>query len=94
MRRSPVTPVTPGGRSNSIARYERGGPLDDVILRRTLMGLLGEVNGPLLEELAAIVAPVVGWSGQETADEVERTIQLLERVHGVTAASRSKSSFK
>ena len=77
-----------------IARYERVVHLDDVILRRTLMGLLGEVNGPLLEELAAIVAPVLGWSGQQTADEVERTIQLLERVHGVTAAARSKSSCK
>ena len=58
------------------------------------MGLLGEVNGPSLEELAAIVAPVLGWSGREAAAEMERTIQLLETVHGVTAAARSKSSFR
>ncbi len=77
-----------------MARYERVVHLDDLILRRTLMGLLGEVNGPLLEELAGIVAPVLGWSQQEAAAEVERTIQLLEKVHGVTAAARSKSSFK
>jgi glycerol-3-phosphate dehydrogenase len=56
--------------------------LDDLILRRTLMGLLGEVNGPLLEELAGIMAPVLGWSKQDAAGEVERTIQLLEKVHG------------
>jgi hypothetical protein len=36
----------------------------------------------LLEELAAIVSPVLGWSEQEAAAEVERTIQLLEKVHG------------
>jgi glycerol-3-phosphate dehydrogenase len=77
-----------------MARYERVVHLDDLILRRTLMGLLGEVNGTLLEELAAIVAPVLGWSEQEAAAEVERTIQLLEKAHGVTAAARSKSSFK
>jgi glycerol-3-phosphate dehydrogenase len=77
-----------------MALYERVVHLDDLILRRTLMGLLGEVNGPLLEELAGIVAPVLGWSQQEAAAEVERTIQLLEKVHGVTAAARSKSSFK
>ena len=77
-----------------IARYERVVHLDDLILRRTLMGLLGEVNGPLIEELAAIVAPVLGWSTQDAAAEVERTIQLLEKVHGVTAAARSKSSFR
>jgi glycerol-3-phosphate dehydrogenase len=65
-----------------MARYERVVHLDDLILRRTRMGLLGEVNGPLLEELAAIVSPVLGWSEREAAAEVERTIQLLEKVHG------------
>jgi glycerol-3-phosphate dehydrogenase len=77
-----------------IALHERVVHLDDLILRRTLMGLLGEVNGPLLEELAAIVAPVLGWSKHDAAAEVERTIQLLEKVYGVTAAARSKSSFR
>jgi glycerol-3-phosphate dehydrogenase len=77
-----------------ITRYERVVHLDDLILRRTLMALLGEVNGPLLEELAAIVAPVLEWSEQDAAAEVERTIQRLEQVHGVTAAARSKSSFR
>jgi len=77
-----------------MARYERVVHLDDLILRRTLMGLLGEVNGPLLEELAAIVSPVLEWSEQQAADEVERTIELLEKVHGVMAAALSKSSFK
>ena len=77
-----------------MALHERVVHLDDLILRRTLMGLLGEVTGPLLEELAAIVAPVLQWSKQDAAAEVERTIQLLEKVHGVTAAARSKSSFR
>jgi glycerol-3-phosphate dehydrogenase len=77
-----------------IALNERVVHLDDLILRRTLMGLLGEVTGPLLEELAAIVAPVLKWSKQDAAAEVERTIQRLEQVHGVTAAARSKSSFR
>jgi glycerol-3-phosphate dehydrogenase len=77
-----------------IARHERVVHLDDLILRRTLMGLLGEVNGPLLEELAGIVAPILGWSKQHAAGEVERTIQLLEKVHGVRAAALSKSSFR
>ena len=58
------------------------------------MALLGQVNRPLLEELAGIVAPILGWSEQEAAAEVERTIQHLEQVHGVMAAARSKSSFR
>jgi glycerol-3-phosphate dehydrogenase len=58
------------------------------------MALLGEVNGPLLEELAAILSPVLGWSERDAAAEVERTIQLLEKVHGVTAVARSRSSLR
>jgi glycerol-3-phosphate dehydrogenase len=77
-----------------MARRERIVHLDDLILRRTLIGLLGETTGPLLEELAAIAAPVLQWSQQDAAAEVERTIQLLEEVHGVKAATLSKSSFK
>jgi glycerol-3-phosphate dehydrogenase len=77
-----------------MARGERVVHLDDLVLRRTLMALLGQVNRPLLEELAAIVAPVLGWSEQDAAGEVERTTELLEKVHGAMAAARSKSSFR
>jgi glycerol-3-phosphate dehydrogenase len=77
-----------------IARNERVIHLDDLVLRRTLMGLLGEVNRPLLEELATIVLPALQRSPQDAAAEVERTIQLLEKVHGVRAAARSKSPFR
>jgi glycerol-3-phosphate dehydrogenase len=77
-----------------MALHERVVHLDDVILRRTLMALLGQVNGPLLEELAAILSPVLGWSPKDAAAEVERTSRLLEKVHGVMAAAVSKSPFK
>jgi glycerol-3-phosphate dehydrogenase len=77
-----------------MALNERVVHLDDLVLRRTLMGLLGEVSGSLLEELAAIVSPILGWSEQDAAAEVERTIRLLEKVHGVMADARSKSSFR
>jgi glycerol-3-phosphate dehydrogenase len=77
-----------------MALHERVVHLDDLILRRTLMALLGQVNGPLLEELAAVVSPVLGWSPKDAAAEVERTIQLLEKVHGVMAAAVSKSPLR
>ena len=53
-------------------------------IRLKLLILFGEVvvTGPLLEELAGIVSPVLGWSEQDAAAEVERTIRLLEKVHG------------
>jgi glycerol-3-phosphate dehydrogenase len=69
-----------------IARHEQVVHLDDLILRRTLMGMLGEVNLPLLKELATVISPALEWSQQAAAAEVERTVELLKRVHGVTLA--------
>ena len=69
-----------------LARHERVVHLDDLILRRTSMGMLGEMSLPLMEELATIVSPVLEWSQQDAAAEVERTVELLQRVHGVTLA--------
>jgi hypothetical protein len=48
------------------------------------MGLLGEVNIPLLQELTTIISPFLGWTQKEAKSEVERTVQLLKKVHGVT----------
>jgi glycerol-3-phosphate dehydrogenase len=50
------------------------------------MGMLGEVSLALLEELATIISPVLNWSQEQTEAEVERTVRLLQRVHGVTLA--------
>jgi glycerol-3-phosphate dehydrogenase len=69
-----------------LARNERIVHLDDLILRRTLMGMLGEINLPLLKELSVIISPLLKWSAQETEAEVERTVQLLHKIHGVTLA--------
>jgi glycerol-3-phosphate dehydrogenase len=59
-----------------------------------MIALLGQVNGPLLEELATIVSPVLGWSPRDSAAEVDRTSQILEKVHGVMADALSKSPLR
>ncbi len=70
-----------------IALNERVVHLDDLIMRRTLMGLLGEVNRRLLEELAAVVSPVLDWPEQKAAAEIDRTAEIMKKVHGAMAAS-------
>jgi glycerol-3-phosphate dehydrogenase len=57
--------------------------LDDLILRRTIMALLGQLSLDLLEELAEALAPVLAWSQERTQHEIERTVKLLNEVHGV-----------
>jgi glycerol-3-phosphate dehydrogenase len=70
-----------------IALNERVVHLDDLIMRRTLIGILGELTLPLLKELAAIVSRVLQWPEQKTAAEIERIIQLFKKVHGVILAA-------
>jgi hypothetical protein len=40
----------------------------------------------LLEELAAVVASVLQWPAEKTAAEIERTVQLFQKVHAVILA--------
>lgn len=51
--------------------------IDDLLLRRSLIAILGFTTGDLLEEIAAIMAGVLGWSEQEKRQEIERTVNLL-----------------
>ena len=66
-----------------MANQERIAHLDDLILRRTIMALLGQLSLDLLEELAGVLAPVLEWSQEGTRQEIERTVKLLGHVHGV-----------
>jgi glycerol-3-phosphate dehydrogenase len=56
--------------------------LDDLILRRTIMALLGQLSLDLLEELAVVLAAVLAWSQERAQQEIERTVKLLSEVHG------------
>jgi glycerol-3-phosphate dehydrogenase len=67
-----------------IALNERVVHIDDLIMRRTMIGILGDLTLPLLKELAAVVSRVLQWPEQKTEAEIELTIQLFKKVHGVT----------
>jgi glycerol-3-phosphate dehydrogenase len=59
--------------------------LDDLILRRSMLGMLGFVTGEMLLELAEILSGVSGWSEQQAEDEARRTAEILRIRHGVKA---------
>ncbi|MBZ0280123.1 MAG: glycerol-3-phosphate dehydrogenase/oxidase [Anaerolineae bacterium] len=59
--------------------------LDDLLLRRSLLAMLGFVTGELLHEVAAIMSPLLGWSVDEMQQEIERTAHILQAHHGVTS---------
>lgn len=51
--------------------------LDDLILRRTMIGKLGMLEGDGLNTLAEIVAKAKGWSDEFKQEEIDRTVAIM-----------------
>ncbi len=66
-----------------MAIHEKIVHLDDLLLRRSLIAMLGQTTQPLLEELAGVLGDCLGWSAATKASEIERAAQLLKERHGV-----------
>ena len=66
-----------------ILREEKVARLDDLLLRRSLIAMLGELTRELLHELAEIAAETLCWSAERKAQEIERAIKILRVRHCV-----------
>lgn len=66
-----------------LAQYEKVKHLDDLILRRTMIGMLGKLTRNGLIELAEILEESLGWTMEQKNAEVERTLRLLADRHEV-----------
>ena len=66
-----------------LTQHEKVVHLDDLVLRRTMLAMLGELNVALLHELAELVGQVLGWPVGQVSNEVERCQAILQDQHGV-----------
>jgi glycerol-3-phosphate dehydrogenase len=66
-----------------LLQHEKICHLDDFILRRTMLGMLGRVTREMIEELAGVLANALGWDAEQKAAEVARTLSILADRHGV-----------
>lgn len=66
-----------------LVQYEKARRLDDLLLRRTLLAMLGRLTREAVLELAEIMAEGSGWNAEQKAGEVERALVLLRDRHGV-----------
>lgn len=65
----------------AIAREERVVRLEDVVLRRTHIALLGQATAAALAELGTAVGEALGWSAERIAQEVAATAQVIAARH-------------
>ncbi len=67
----------------AMAKREKIVHLDDLLLRRTILGYLGQLNRPLVEQLADWLGDALGWDGKRKKDEVRRAAEILADRHSV-----------
>jgi len=66
-----------------IIRSEQVVHLDDLLLRRTAIALLGEMTGDLLDDLLAIAARAGNWTAEQVDRERTRTVEILLDRHAI-----------
>ncbi len=66
-----------------LAQHEKICHLDDFLLRRSMLAMLGYVTGEMIDELAKALGNALGWDEERKAAEVARTLLLLADRHGV-----------
>jgi glycerol-3-phosphate dehydrogenase len=66
-----------------IATHEKVIHLDDFILRRSMLAMLGHLSRQALTETAEALAAVLGWTAEQKEAEVARTLSILADRHGV-----------
>jgi glycerol-3-phosphate dehydrogenase len=69
-----------------IAQNEKVAHLDDFLLRRSLLAMLGKVTSASIAELAEVMGPALGWSPEEIEVEMARTADILKTRHGMKLA--------
>ena len=66
-----------------LAQNEKVIHLDDLVLRRTMIAMLGRLTRDALIEINDILGETLGWSMEQKNAEVKRTLRLLADRHGV-----------
>lgn len=66
-----------------LAQHEKIIHLDDLLLRRTMLAMLGRLSKNIIVELADVLGDSLGWGLEQKNAEVERTLHLLSDRHRV-----------
>ncbi len=71
------------GEIGEMANHEKIVHLDDLLLRRTLLGYLGQLTFPLVDELTNALGDALSWTETQKSAEKQRALEILADRHGV-----------
>lgn len=74
-----------------LVQHEKIVHLDDFLLRRSMLAMLGRVTREMVDELANVFGNILGWDAAQKKAEAARTLSILAGRHGVVLnAAKSK----
>jgi glycerol-3-phosphate dehydrogenase len=75
------------GEIEVLARREQVVALADLVFRRAPIAIAGRLSAAVVEEIADVVRGELGWSREERRREVEETLAIARRRHGMRLGS-------
>ncbi|MFT3895957.1 MAG: glycerol-3-phosphate dehydrogenase/oxidase [Anaerolineales bacterium] len=66
-----------------LVQHEKIQHLDDLILRRSMLAMLGRLTGEAVHELAVVLGNALGWNDEQVTAEETRTLSILADRHGI-----------
>jgi len=66
-----------------LAEYEKIVHLDDLLLRRSMLAMLGRLTRDSLDELADALGEALNWTGEQKKIEAARTLEIMADRHSV-----------
>jgi len=66
-----------------LAQNEKVVHLDDLVLRRSMLAMLGGLTRAGVAELSEVIGESLGWDGERKQAEAARTLDLMATRHGV-----------
>jgi glycerol-3-phosphate dehydrogenase len=65
-----------------LVEHEKAARLDDILLRRTLLAMLGCLTKESVREMGEVFGDCMGWDAKQKSAEAERVTTLLCGTHG------------
>ena len=66
-----------------IAQHEKVVHLDDFLMRRSMLAMLGRLTPELVEEICDVLGEFLNWDTSRKTGEAARSLKLLAEKHGV-----------
>ena len=66
-----------------LAQHEKIIHLDDLLLRRSMLAMLGRLTLEAIEETADVLGEFLEWKDEKKKTEVRRTLEILANRHAV-----------